>query len=100
MEYVHLVVRRGKTARCDGKTYKEGQTFSTAPQKARVLVKIGRAQIDHAADSATAVDSLPRPTTTDLREVLQEQRQVAEDSAVAPRRRNYRRRDMTAGAGN
>lgn len=103
MKYVDLVVRRGRSVRCDGKLYAEGQSFRAPPRKARLLVTLGRAQIDPAATAAPAMNQLPKPTRSDIAEVAREQREPASPGAetqqIAPRRRQYRRRDMVAQTG-
>ena len=101
MRLIDLVVNKGRTVKYDGKLYREGQTLRAVPGKARLYVSLGRCQIDAAANSSPPVQSLPKPTQRDLRETLAEDRKPAEPVAEppVPRRRNYRRRDMTAEQG-
>lgn len=103
-----MVVLNGKTVRINGTPYTGGQTFRATPKQARLWSKLGRAQVDPAGVHATRVEDLPKPTASDLRDVMRQQREKVmqrpdEEAETAPapagqRRRTYRRRDMTAQA--
>lgn len=91
LRYVDVVVRPGRTAKCEGRSYSEGQTFRAPERKARVLMLLGRVEQDLAGVDTGHRTSLAQPTKVDVVETLAEQR-----STPKRRGRPYKRRDMVA----